>query len=137
MKKIFGLRSFAFLLTSVLLPLIALGQNAPSLGDVAATITSSFGGITQLIIGIATVAGLGFGVAAIFKFKQHRDNPTQVPLGQPLALLAIGVMLLWVNYLLMASGTTLTGGEGTPEDAQSKIGERPGWLGADDGGATP
>ncbi len=131
MKKIFCTRSSAFLLASLLLPVVVLGQNAPDLGKVAATITGSFGGITQLIIGIATVAGLGFGVAAIFKFKQHRDNPTQVPLGQPLALLAIGVMLLWINYLLMASGSTLTGTGTTPEDSQSKIGEKPGWLGAE------
>lgn len=126
---------FAFL---SLLPVSLFASNTTtattttkSLGDVAETITESFGGITELIIGIATVAGLGFGVAAIFKFKQHRDNPTQVTLGQPLSLLAIGVMLLWINYLLMASGQTLTGDDQT-EGGQSKINQRPAWLGAEE-----
>ena len=38
------------------------------------------------------LAGLGFGIAAIFKFKQHRDNPIQIPIEAPFALLAVSVM---------------------------------------------
>ena len=30
------------------------------------------------------VAGLIFFVASVFTFKQHRDNPTQVPIGKPI-----------------------------------------------------
>lgn len=97
-----------------------------TLGGIASNITESLSSFTTLIIGIATVAGLGFGVAAIFKFKQHRDNPQQVTLGQPLSLLAIAVMLLWLPYLLQSAGGTLAGKDA--QSGQSKIGETPAWL---------
>lgn len=97
-----------------------------TIGDVATNISNSLGGITELIIGISVVAGLAFGVAAIFKFKQHRDNPQQVPLGQPLALLAIAVMLLWLQFLLQATGRTMA--QGDTETGQGKLQETPKWL---------
>ena len=33
---------------------------------------------------------------AIFKFKQHKDNPTQVPVGTPVAMLAISAALVFL-----------------------------------------
>ena len=51
--------------------------------------------MAKLIFSIAYIAGLGFGVAAIFKFKQHKDNPTQVLIGTPIALIAISSALVF------------------------------------------
>ena len=66
-----------------------------TVGGIAEKITGSFENIGKLIFSIAYVAGLGFGVAAIFKFKQHKDNPTQVPIGTPIALIAISSALVF------------------------------------------
>ena len=43
--------------------------------------------LAQLITAISYIGGFGFGVAAITKFKAHKDNPTQVP-RDPLGLIS-------------------------------------------------
>lgn len=80
-----------------------------TIGDIAENITGSFQQIGQLILAIAFVAGLGFTMAAIFKFKQHKDNPTQIPLGTPIALLGIGVALIFLPGIIEPAGETLFG----------------------------
>jgi intracellular multiplication protein IcmD len=115
-------------IATVLFPMLGIAATTSqvNLGEMSDTIGQSLKGISTLIIGLATVAGLGFGVAAIFKFKQHRDNPTQVPLGQPLSLLAIAVFLLWLQFLLQSAGRTVAGDEvGT---GQGKLETAPDWL---------
>lgn len=81
-----------------------------NIGDIAKSITGSFKGIGELILAIAFVAGLGFVMASIFKFKQHKDNPTQIPLGTPIALLAVGVALIFLPNIIKPAGATLFGG---------------------------
>ena len=87
----------------------AQGGGDKDIGDIAETITSSFKQIGQLILAIAFIAGLGFTMASIFKFKQHKDNPTQIPLGTPIALLAIGIALIFLPGIIRPAGKTLFG----------------------------
>ena len=90
----------------------ALAAETQTIGSIAENITKSFEGIGKLILGIAMVAGLGFVMAAIFKFKQHKDNPTQIPLGTPIALLAVGVALIFLPNIIKPAGQSLFGSEG-------------------------
>jgi len=78
-------------------------------GGVASNISSGFAAIAKLITGAAFVAGLGFMMAAILKFKAHKDNPTQIPVGTPIALLFIGAALVFIPALLKVGGQTLFG----------------------------
>jgi intracellular multiplication protein IcmD len=78
-----------------------------NIGDMAESINDTFTQIANLIGGAAYVAGLGFGMAAIFKFKQHRDNPTQVPVGTPFGMLGVSIMLIYLPSLLTESGSTV------------------------------
>lgn len=78
-----------------------------TIGTIATTVTGSFNAIGSLILGIAFVAGLGFGVAAIFKFKQHKDNPTQVPVGTPVAMMAISAALVFLPGFYNPLGATM------------------------------
>ena len=48
------------------------------------------------MLAVAYIAGLGFGVAAIFKFKQVKDNPTQIPISTPFALLGVSTLLVFL-----------------------------------------
>lgn len=80
-----------------------------SLGQIASNITTSFKAIGQLILATAYLAGLAFFVAAIFKFKQHKDNPTQIPLGTPLALLGISAALVFLPMFIGPLGKTMFG----------------------------
>jgi hypothetical protein len=46
-------------------------------GTVAAIAQANLARLQQLIGSLSYIAGLGFGIASIVKFKQHEDNPTQ------------------------------------------------------------
>ena len=80
-----------------------------TLGTIATTVTESFTDIGELMIAVAYVAGIGFGISAIFKFKQHKDNPTQIPIGTPFALLAVSVLLVFLPSLYKPAGATVFG----------------------------
>lgn len=84
-----------------------------SLGGMAANITSSFKSLTKLITGGAYLAGLGFSIGAIMKFKQHKDNPTQIPIGTPVALVFIAAALLFLPSILGITGYTMFGSSGS------------------------
>jgi intracellular multiplication protein IcmD len=89
----------------------ALAQQ--NLGTIATTISTSFGALAQLITAISYVAGMGFGMASILKFKAHRDNPTQIPIGTPIALLFVAAALLFLPTLFGIAGSTIFGANKT------------------------
>jgi intracellular multiplication protein IcmD len=89
---------------------LAAGQ---SLGDMASLITGSFTNISKLVTAGSYVAGLGFAISAIMKFKQHKDNPQQVPIGTPIGLTFIAASLLFLPSILGITGTTMFSGGGT------------------------
>lgn len=74
--------------------------------DAVETNVSSYGNIASLITAGSYVAGFGFALGAILKFKQHKDNPTQIPVGTPIALVFIAAALLFLPTLLPATGAT-------------------------------
>lgn len=84
-----------------------------TIGDVAQQVSTSFGELAKLITAGAYIAGMGFGLAAILKFKAHKDNPTQIPVGTPIALLFIAAALLFLPTIFEISGGTLFGSSGT------------------------
>lgn len=83
-----------------------------SIGNMASTIYGSFGQLAKLITAGSYLAGLGFSVGAIMKFKQHKDNPTQIPIGTPIALVFIAAALLFLPTILGVAGVTMFGGSG-------------------------
>ena len=78
---------------------------ADTFGGMAGNLNSQFTAIGNLMLNTAYIAGLGFGIAAIFKFKQHKDNPTQVPIGTPFALLAVSVLLVFLSVYGQSAAT--------------------------------
>ena len=81
-------------------------------GSMASTITGSFANLTKLMTAGSYLAGLAFSIGAIMKFKQHKDNPTQVPIGTPVALVFIAAALLFLPTILGITGFTLFGSSG-------------------------
>lgn len=92
---------------------IAAGIKTSGIGDVAAKVTSNLGNIAKLITAASYVAGMGFAVGSIVKFKAHKDNPTQVPIGMPVALLFVAAALIFIPSVYQASGSTLFGSSGS------------------------
>lgn len=84
-------------------------HEAGSIGEVAARISKSFAALGSLIAGASYLAGMGFSIGAIMKFKQHKDNPTQIPIGTPIALVFIATALLFLPSLLNVAGKTMFG----------------------------
>jgi intracellular multiplication protein IcmD len=71
-------------------------SGSETIGSVASSVTSSFTNLTKLITGSSYLAGVGFSVASIEKFKMHKDNPTQIPIGTPDALLGVAAVLTFL-----------------------------------------
>ena len=89
---------------------LAADSSDDNLGKVASTITSSFGQLAKLITAGAYMAGIGFCMASMLKFKAHKDNPTQIPIGTPVALLFIGAALIFLPNIFRIAGYTIFGG---------------------------
>jgi intracellular multiplication protein IcmD len=82
------------------------------IGSVATTVTGNLAAFARLITAASYVAGMAFAVGAIVKFKAHKDNPTQIPIGTPIALLCVGAALIFIPTVFKVSGATLFGGSG-------------------------
>lgn len=92
-----------------LVSLDALASTSLTLGGVASSITKSFTALGKLITATSYLAGLGFSIGAILKFKQHKDQPTQIPVGTPIGLVFIGAALLFLPSILGVAGETMFG----------------------------
>lgn len=118
MKQLFDIKFNVkhLLSTAICLSLLAFVGDAmaagQTLGGMASTITSSFENITKLITAGSYLAGLGFAIGAIMKFKQHKDNPTQITIGQPIGLLVVAIALLFLPSVLSVAGSTMFGSSG-------------------------
>ncbi len=96
---------------------VAFAQGGQTLGDVAEHVTESMKGLQTLLAAAAYIAGLGFGIAGMMKFKAHKDNPTQVPLSQPITLILISAGLVFLPSLISTAGETIFKG-GQQADAE-------------------
>lgn len=83
------------------------------IGQVASNVTSNLSAVARLITAASYVAGMAFAVGAIVKFKAHKDQPTQIPIGTPIALLFVGAALIFIPTVFKVSGGTLFGASGT------------------------
>lgn len=95
----------------------AFADQVTTFGGMAGKITDSFAGVVKLITAGSYIAGIGFSLGAIMKFKQHKDNPTQIPIGTPISMVFIAAALLFFPTVLSLSGmsifgTTTTAGTG-------------------------
>jgi intracellular multiplication protein IcmD len=88
---------------------LAQGGSSQDIGSIAGNIKQTFGALAQLVTAVSYVAGMGFGIASILKFKAHKDNPTQIPIGTPIALLFVAAALLFMPTLFGVAGQTVFG----------------------------
>ena len=107
-KKIFELFLYCLLVMAAT-DALATGATASTFGAMANKISDSFSGISKLIAGGSYIAGIGFSLGAIMKFKQHKDNPTQIPIGTPISMAFIAASLLFFPVILKMAGTSIFG----------------------------
>jgi intracellular multiplication protein IcmD len=114
-EKTIDLSLLAYALCFLLLLLVnntVFAAEVRTLGDMAKAITESFSNLTKLITASSYLAGLGFSIGAIMKFKQHKDNPTQTTVGAPIAMLFIASALLFLPSVLSVTSYTMFGPQG-------------------------
>ena len=109
-----NMKTYFFWVTCFVLLIATDAANASGLtiGGMASSITNTFESITKLITAGSYIAGLGFSIGAIMKFKQHKENPTQIPIGTPISLVFIASSLLFLPSILSMTGYTMFGPEG-------------------------
>jgi len=96
-----------------LVGVISMQANAnEGIAGIAGNIQGSFESLVSLLTSGSYLAGFVLVVSSIFKFKQHKENPTQVRLGTPLTLLGVAVGLIYLPTLLNSAGTTVFGAGG-------------------------
>lgn len=102
-------------LLSSLLASFAVYAQATDISGLASNIQATFIPIINLVVALCYLAGVGFTAAAIFKFKAHKDNPTQIPIGTPIMMLFVGIALLFLPEIVkdvMNSAGFTSGGSG-------------------------
>lgn len=123
MNKIPRVKAWVRILLSLITPCLLLFfteanaanpfSGGPSLGTAASNITGNFADVARLITAASYIAGLGFALSSLLKFKQHKDNPQQIPIGTPIALLFIGAALVFLPTIIGVANQTLFSGSGS------------------------
>lgn len=88
-----------------------------SLGTMASTLTATFGSVGKAVTALSYIAGLGFAIASILQFKQHKENPSQTPIGKPISQILIAAALLFLPSMFSAVGNTIFKEGGTTAGA--------------------
>ncbi len=83
--------------------------NGLTLSSIGSHIGTSVSNIARILSNVALIAGIGFILAAFFKFHQHKLNPTQVPLSQGITLLLIGAGLTLFPVMIPTAKNAVVG----------------------------
>lgn len=110
-KKQMVLVAGALVCLCVAAEVFAVGSSS-GIAGVATKVRGNLGAVAKLITALSYVAGMAFAIGAVAKFKAHKDNPTQIPIGTPIALLFIGAALIFIPSVFSTTGGTLFGGSG-------------------------
>lgn len=103
-NKILGLTATSLLFMSE--PVLAA-----NMGTLSSGITGQMPAVANLLSAVAYIAGVGFGIKAALKLKEHNESKGQIPLSQPITLAVVaGVLLGLPSFLSAAKETTLGGG---------------------------
>ena len=80
-----------------------------TVGGMFTYVSDSYEQFGELIIGTSYIAGIGFFMASIYKFKQYRDNPTQIPMMTPIALMSVGIGMFYLPSWINPTAATVFG----------------------------
>lgn len=103
------------MISTMLLPMSTLladqqNKKVNTIGEMLNNLVTHMGDVRNLMMIVTIIAGFSIVITSIFKFKQVKDNPTQIPIGTPFSLLAVGVMLIFLPQLIKPAAESLFGG---------------------------
>lgn len=78
-------------------------------------------GVADVLSAVAYIGGIGFGIKAALKLKEHNESKGQIPLSQPITMAVVAALLLALPTLLSnAKGTVFgTGSTSTTLDGST------------------
>lgn len=88
---------------------IFASDDVRTIGDVAGNFDDTFPVMGKVTIALSYLAGIGFGICAVYKFKQYKDNPTQIPVGTPFVLLTVSVCMVFLPAVIAPAGNSFFG----------------------------
>jgi len=85
------------------------GDSGKGVGYLASTLRTSAKSVTDILSLVSYVVGVGFGIKAALKFKEHNETKGQTPISQPIVLLAVAGFLLSLPTLLNIARDSVAG----------------------------
>ncbi|MDB6095916.1 MAG: icmD [Francisellaceae bacterium] len=80
---------------------------------VATTVSSQLNSLATLLGRISYAAGIALAIVSLMKFKAHKDNPQQEPIGKAVTYLAVAGGLLFLPTVMDVASLSLFGSSGT------------------------
>jgi intracellular multiplication protein IcmD len=112
-KKSVSRIAFVTLLVADFFYTTAYAAASAGLAGVANTVTDQLGAMAQLMVYVSYVAGVGFAMAGLLKFKAHKDAPQQVKLSDAVVLIIVAAALLFLPSVMSAAGGSIFGASAT------------------------
>lgn len=85
------------------------GPNNQNIGSMFQRLFNNQMSFTELFSGFLKMCSFGFFIATVLKFKQYKENPTQIPISTPFALLMVTVLASTSFMIIDPVSTTLFG----------------------------
>lgn len=111
---------FVLFFCLAMISVAGLAVTTVTISQVQTHITTAVGDVSTIIMDVATVSGAGFVFASFFKFHQHKQQPTQVPLSNGVVLLLVGAGLCVFPHIL-GTGTKAIFGTGIVKAGSTTI----------------
>lgn len=93
---------------------LASGAFADSgISTIVNNITDTFKSIGELLTAGAYLGGFVLVIMGIFKFKQHKDNPQQNPMGSAITIFLVGVFLIFIPSIIQPAAESVFGSGAT------------------------
>jgi intracellular multiplication protein IcmD len=102
-----------FVLVGLAITSFAFGADSDGIAGVAGKMTGAISSVGKMMVALSYLAGFGFLTFGVLKFKQHKDNPSQVPLGTPIVMTLIGAVLVFIGGFIAPLGKTFGVGDDT------------------------
>ena len=80
------------------------------LNKVTGELKTQMGGVADLLSAVSYIGGVGFGIKAALKLKEHNESKGQTPLSQPITMGIVAALLIALPTFLKTATETLFGG---------------------------
>ena len=102
---------------------VAFAAGEQDLKGIAQGVTEQVNAVASLLVVVSYVAGVGFALNGIIKFRAHQISPQQTPLSQPITMIAISACLLFLPTIMKAAGSTIFGSDKSVGSGEFQAGD--------------